>query len=124
VFSSISTLETALYMRNQLLRDSDWAGMAHGIEIRVPYVDIELLRAAPTGAMLKSVDAKKLLSQVPSKGLPAQATDRRKTGFSVPLSRWMAGKSDHFTSDSRGGRSSRAWARQLWSQIEQGARAA
>jgi asparagine synthase (glutamine-hydrolysing) len=32
-------------MRNQLLRDADWAGMAHGIEIRVPLVDLTLLRA-------------------------------------------------------------------------------
>ena len=37
-------MESALYMRNQLLRDSDWAGMAHSLEIRVPMVDTELLR--------------------------------------------------------------------------------
>jgi len=35
-FDRVSVLETALYMRNQLLRDADWAGMAHSIEIRVP----------------------------------------------------------------------------------------
>jgi len=33
-------------MRNQLLRDADWAGMAHSVEILVPLVDIELLRSA------------------------------------------------------------------------------
>src|SRR5262249_49710348 len=43
--SKVSCLESCWYMRNQLLRDSDWAGMAHSIEIRVPLVDIELLRA-------------------------------------------------------------------------------
>ena len=31
------------YMRNQLLRDADWAGMAHGVEIRLPLVDTTLL---------------------------------------------------------------------------------
>ena len=33
-------LEMAWYMRNQILRDSDWASMAHGLEVRVPFVDI------------------------------------------------------------------------------------
>ena len=36
-------LESSLYMRNQLLRDTDWASMAHSLEVRVPLVDVELL---------------------------------------------------------------------------------
>ena len=32
-------------LRNQLLRDSDWAGMAHALEIRVPMLDLSLLRS-------------------------------------------------------------------------------
>jgi asparagine synthase (glutamine-hydrolysing) len=32
-------------MRNQLLRDANWAGMAHGVDIRVPLVDATLLRS-------------------------------------------------------------------------------
>ena len=32
-------------MRNQLLRDADWAGMAHSLEIRTPLVDIAALTA-------------------------------------------------------------------------------
>ena len=31
-------------MRNQLLRDTDWASMAHALEVRVPLVDAALLR--------------------------------------------------------------------------------
>ena len=35
-------------MRNQLLRDTDWSSMAHGLEVRVPFVDAKLLeRMAP-----------------------------------------------------------------------------
>jgi len=35
-------------MRNQLVRDTDWAGMAHGAEIRTPLVDVTVLeRLAP-----------------------------------------------------------------------------
>src|SRR5882724_8879068 len=40
----VSALEMSWYMRNQLLRDSDWAGMGHSVEIRVPFVDVDLLR--------------------------------------------------------------------------------
>ena len=43
-FGKVAVLESALYMRNQLLRDTDWASMAHSLEVRVPLVDVELLR--------------------------------------------------------------------------------
>ncbi len=43
-FLKVSALEMVWYMRNQLLRVADWAGMAHSLEIRVPLVDIMLLR--------------------------------------------------------------------------------
>ena len=48
----VCALESAHYMRNQLLRDADWAGMAHSLEIRVPLVDFTLLGA------LASVDSR------------------------------------------------------------------
>jgi asparagine synthase (glutamine-hydrolysing) len=38
-FAKVATLESCFYLRNQLLRDSDWAGMAHSLEIRTPLVD-------------------------------------------------------------------------------------
>src|SRR6185369_13190272 len=43
---SVSALEMCWYMRNQLLADADWAGMAHSLEIRVPFADVRLLEAA------------------------------------------------------------------------------
>src|SRR6185312_15459001 len=42
-FAKVATLESSLYMRNQLLRDTDWASMAHGLEVRVPLVDPRVL---------------------------------------------------------------------------------
>ena len=42
-FGKIAVLESSLYMRNQLLRDTDWASMAHSLEVRVPLVDSKLL---------------------------------------------------------------------------------
>src|SRR5262249_27333022 len=43
--AKVATLESSLYLRNQLLRDTDWASMAHGLEVRVPLVDPILLRS-------------------------------------------------------------------------------
>src|SRR5439155_353201 len=41
----VASLEAGLYLRNQLLRDTDWASMAHSLEVRVPLVDVRLLTA-------------------------------------------------------------------------------
>ena len=41
----VSALEMQWYMKNQLLRDTDWASMAHSLEVRVPLVDVTLLQA-------------------------------------------------------------------------------
>jgi len=115
-FDRIAALETALYMRNQLLRDADWAGMSHGVEIRVPYVDPFFLAALPPGELLARIDAKGAVADVPQPPLPDGVRNRRKTGFVMPIGRWLraeagetAGGADDFSAASRG------WARRVWS---------
>ena len=88
-FDRVAALETALYMRNQLLRDADWAGMSHGVEIRVPYVDPFFLAALPSGDVLARVNAKDAVADVPVPPLPAAVRERRKTGFVTPVGRWL-----------------------------------
>ncbi|MCZ7557070.1 MAG: asparagine synthase (glutamine-hydrolyzing) [Bacteroidia bacterium] len=89
-YGRIAAMEAGLYMKNQLLRDSDWAGMAHSIEIRVPLVDIELLRRlAPLMHTLALTHRKRLLAMSPSRPIPQQLLDRRKTGFQVPIRHWL-----------------------------------
>ena len=47
-FGVVAAFESCFYLRNQLLRDTDWAGMAHSLEIRTPFIDSRLLcEAAP-----------------------------------------------------------------------------
>jgi len=41
----VSYLESCFYMRNTLLRDSDFMSMAHGVELRVPFLDRSLVEA-------------------------------------------------------------------------------
>ena len=103
----VSALEISNYMRNQLLRDSDWAGMAHSIEIRVPLVDFTLLQAvAPRVASLKPGEGKALLANAPAIPVPADIVNRAKTGFGIPVGDWLRGDTEHHEDR----RTSRRWA--------------
>ncbi len=87
----ICTLESTHYMRNQLLRDADWAGMAHSLEIRIPLVDSALLgELAPAIPSLTPGVGKVALAQAPRFPLPDEVVERAKTGFGVPTSAWTA----------------------------------
>jgi len=85
----VSALEMAGYMRNQLLRDADWAGMAHGIEIRVPLVDIELFRALLPLLAGPNPPSKRDMANSARPPLPDAVLNRPKTGFFVPITQWL-----------------------------------
>jgi asparagine synthase (glutamine-hydrolysing) len=113
-FARVATLEASLYMRNQLLRDTDWASMAHSLEVRVPLVDSALLTAA---ARLIKAPAKGALAAAPMRPLPQEIAGRAKTGFATPVARWLDEAANAATvTDVRmerptTGLGSRAWAR-------------
>ena len=113
-FDRVAALETSLYMRNQLLRDADWAGMAHAIEIRVPYVDPFFLAALPAGRVLAAADAKAAIADIPDPPLPAASRARRKTGFVTPVGRWIAEAAGAPPGDGSFSTASRAWALRVW----------
>jgi asparagine synthase (glutamine-hydrolysing) len=85
----VSALQMRWYMRNQLLRDSDWAGMAHGVEIRVPLVDIAFIQGLQPLLQGSQPPGKSTLAAAPSRPLPQEVVKRRKTGFSIPVDRWL-----------------------------------
>ena len=89
-YSRVAALEASLYMRNQLLRDTDWASMAHSVEVRVPLVDaFALTTLAPALSSRPGLVTKRLLAQVASPPLPSGVSQRSKTGFNVPLNHWL-----------------------------------
>ena len=90
----VASLEASLYMRNQLLRDTDWASMAHALEVRVPLVDAHAVtegRAARWARLATSgaTSPKASLALSPSTPLPAAVVARAKTGFTTPIARWL-----------------------------------
>ncbi len=110
----ISALELTHYMRNTLLRDSDWAGMAHSLEIRTPLVDIELFRAlAPYLAGTGMVPSKQDMAQTPVNPLPNEVVNRPKTGFSIPVQEWIES-----AGLSKQGRGLRGWALRVYDSFE------
>jgi asparagine synthase (glutamine-hydrolysing) len=89
--SRVAVLESGLYMRDTLLRDADWAGMAHSLEIRTPLVDSHLLRALAPALILGGVTSgKDLLAQSLNMPLPERVRTREKTGFTTPVTKWIA----------------------------------
>jgi asparagine synthase (glutamine-hydrolysing) len=103
-------LESSLYMRNQLLRDIDWAAMAHSLEVRVPLVEPHLLREIAPLLVTVRGDRKRYLIASPSKALPPAVLTRGKTGFSVPVRQWALG--DGVSKGAEFGM--RGWARRLY----------
>jgi asparagine synthase (glutamine-hydrolysing) len=89
-WTAVHALETGLYMRNQLLRDSDWASMASSVELRVPLVDAFLRRhLAAAGFEPARSQGKAALVRQAAPELPAALFGRPKTGFYIPVTEWM-----------------------------------
>lgn len=87
--AAIGQLESMAYLRNQLLRDSDWASMNHSIELRTPLVDAWLLRSlTPAIRSFGALKGKHLLAASPVKPLSRNIVNRVKTGFGIPLGEW------------------------------------
>lgn len=109
-YARVAALEAAWYMRHQLLRDTDWASMAHGLEVRVPLVDFELLRrVAPLLVRQHEVNKAALLRRT-GLPLPNALFSRPKTGFTTPVRRWLAGENGVSSAD----RGLRDWARHVY----------
>jgi asparagine synthase (glutamine-hydrolysing) len=104
---SVSALEMSWYMRHQLLNDSDWAGMAHSLEIRTPFVDVQLLRQAAPWIAAHPGSIKRKVAERAAPGLPEALLRKPKTGFTVPVRQWLGASS----SSNRG---LRGWARSVF----------
>ncbi|MDO1449787.1 asparagine synthase (glutamine-hydrolyzing) [Rhodocytophaga aerolata] len=87
-----SWIETNFYMQNQLLKDSDVMSMWHGVEIRVPFLDKELIELAfqiHPKIKFGKPQAKWLLISAFKDILPEPIWNRPKQGFELPFNKWM-----------------------------------
>jgi len=80
------------YLGNDLLFMADQIGMAHSLEIRVPFCDhllLEDLIRHPWQQKVGSFTLKKLLKKILRKDLPSKILSRKKQGFMIPIGTWM-----------------------------------
>ena len=91
--AAVARLESRHSLTSQLLRDIDATSMAHGLEVRVPFVDHELLATVwpRLGDRPELLAHKKLLTGTLDPPLPASIADARKQTFTLPFARWMTG---------------------------------
>ncbi|MBK9190873.1 MAG: asparagine synthase (glutamine-hydrolyzing) [Crocinitomicaceae bacterium] len=91
LLGKISVAEVSTYMQNVLLRDADQMSMAHALEVRVPFLDHELVeKIIPLADTYKNTASpKKLLTDTFSDLLPEEIYNREKMGFVLPYDVWM-----------------------------------
>jgi asparagine synthase (glutamine-hydrolysing) len=80
------------YLPDDLLRKSDTASMAVGLEVRAPFLDTKLMDAAlktDLAQLMPRGQRKGLLRQVARKYFPSEIVDRPKMGFAIPIGEWF-----------------------------------
>lgn len=80
------------YLPNDLLRKTDTASMACGLEVRCPFLDRDLASAVlamPVDELIPNGERKGLLRRIARKYLPKECVDRPKMGFAIPIGEWF-----------------------------------
>ena len=91
-----------LYLPGNLLTLTDRMSMAHSLEVRVPFLDHELLEFAariPAAYKLRGMERKYVLKRAVRDLLPDDFFTRRKMGFSPPLTVWFRNELKPFLED-------------------------
>lgn len=98
----LQDLDFGTYLVDDLLVKTDRASMAHSLEARVPFCDVEVAEfamALPRRARVRGLRKKWLLREAVRPLLPAEIVDGRKRGFSAPVAAWLRGEMRTFMRD-------------------------
>ncbi len=86
--------DLALYLPDDLLTLTDRVSMAHSLEVRVPYLDhelVEFVARMPARLKVRGLKKKWLFRKAVAPWLPDGHLRRPKQGFSVPMASWLRG---------------------------------
>ena len=99
LLNRISAAEIESYMQHVLLRDSDQMSMAHSLEIRVPFLDHNVVELAThlSNNLKQPTSPKKFLTETFAHIIPDEIVNRKKMGFTLPWSVWMKNELKEFT---------------------------
>jgi asparagine synthase (glutamine-hydrolysing) len=93
-FTQISWLELRSYMTSTLLRDTDAMSMASSLEVRVPFLDVPLVKyvlSLPESAKRNGKQPKSLLIAALGELLPKEIATQTKRTFTFPWENWLRG---------------------------------
>ncbi len=89
---NILTTDTSLVLPNDMLTKVDLMSMAHGLEVRVPFLDYKLVNfifSLPDDYKINRSIRKRILQDTFRDELPSELYNRPKKGFEVPLLKWF-----------------------------------
>lgn len=90
------------FLTDHNLNYTDKLSMAVGVEARVPFLDLDLVKLStkiPVNYKLKGKETKYLLKKVAEKYLPKDIIYRSKTGFGSPVRKWITHNMDEMIHD-------------------------
>jgi asparagine synthase (glutamine-hydrolysing) len=85
-------LDTHMFLPDGILLCNDKMSMAAGLELRVPFLDLELMRFVeriPASRRVRPRQPKRLHRRALAHLLPPEVTSRRKHGFATPYDDWL-----------------------------------
>lgn len=91
-FTKMQYLDMNLWLPGDILLKADKMSMAHSIELRVPFLDkevMELAKKIPSEYRVNEKDTKYALRMAASEVLPSEWANRKKVGFPVPIRHWL-----------------------------------
>ncbi|HEX3622636.1 MAG TPA: asparagine synthase (glutamine-hydrolyzing), partial [Acidimicrobiales bacterium] len=92
VLDRLLDLNLRTYLLDDLLPKVDRTSMAHGLEVRAPFLDTDLVEFAlrlPEPARIRGLSLKRVLKAAMADVLPPEVVNRPKRGFGIPLDRWL-----------------------------------
>jgi asparagine synthase (glutamine-hydrolysing) len=84
--------ELKTFLVDHNLNYTDKMAMAVGVEVRVPFLDLELVefsKLIPSELKMKGKETKYILKRVAERYLPMDIIYRPKTGFGAPVRKWI-----------------------------------
>lgn len=94
LLSRIQYADLKTWLAGGILTKVDRMSMAHGLEVRTPFLDhpfVEWSATMPSSLKLRGPSGKFILKQAIRSRLPEHIVDRPKQGFSLPVTRWLRG---------------------------------
>ena len=85
-------LDTHMFLPDGILLCNDKMSMAAGLELRVPFLDLELMRfveRVPARSRVRPRQPKRLHRRALERLLPPEVTNRKKHGFATPYDDWL-----------------------------------